>query len=71
MSSEEEINQLRKRIQNTVDNVDIDNYLHNLAIPANAKFNEQTHDTEITLNKEEYALLKLMMIDYLKNNYNK
>ena len=66
MSSQEKINQLKERIQNTVDNVEIDYYLHNWAKSTNAKFNEQTHDTEITLNKEEYALLKLMMIDYLK-----
>jgi hypothetical protein len=65
MSSQEEINQLRERILNTV-NVDIDNFLYNLAKSANAKFNEQAQDTEITLNKEGYALLKLVMIDYIK-----
>ena len=71
MNSDEQINQLRERIQNTVDNVEIDNYLYNLAKSANAKFDEQTHDTEISLNKEEYALLKLMMVAYIKNNFNK
>jgi hypothetical protein len=71
MSSQEEVNQLRERIQDTVDNIGINNYLYNLAKSANAKFNEQTDDTEITLNKEEYTLLKLMMTDYLKNNFNK
>ena len=29
MSSQEKINQLKERIQNTVDNVEIDYYLHN------------------------------------------
>ena len=69
MNSEEEINQLRKRVKNTIDNAGIDNFIYNLARQANSKFEEK--DGVITLNREDYALLKLMMIYYLNNNFNK
>jgi hypothetical protein len=68
MSSEEEINHLRESVRNTIDNAGIDNFLNNLASQAN---------NAIQVNKSRdldglgYAILKLMMIDYLKNNFNK
>jgi hypothetical protein len=69
MNSGEEINQLRETVRNTIDNAGIDNLLNNLARQANSKFEEK--DGVITLNREDYALLKLMMIDYLNNNFKK
>jgi hypothetical protein len=69
MSSEKEINQLRETIQNTIDKAEISNYLDNLARQANNIFEQK--DSAITLSREDYIILKLMMIDYLKNNFNK
>ena len=65
MSSEEEINQLRETIQNAIVRDGIDKYLHTQARHANVKF-EQQEDSTITLDRETYGLLKLMMIDYIK-----
>jgi len=49
--------------------VEFDQLLYIIAGHANDKFGVQSQDTAMTLNKEEYALLKLMMIDYLKQKF--
>jgi hypothetical protein len=49
--------------------------LYRLARPTNSKFEPNdivnNEDYAITLNQQEYGILKMMMIDYLNNNFNK
>ena len=68
MNSDEEINQLREKIQNTISEEGISNLLTTLANQANYKL--ELNESSITLNSLDYAILRLMMIDYLKNNFN-
>ncbi|HEX5187119.1 MAG TPA: hypothetical protein VFV86_09540 [Nitrososphaeraceae archaeon] len=70
MDSEEEINQLREKIQNTInEGGGISNLLTNLANQAN--YNLELNESPVTLNSLDNAILKLMMIDFLKkNNFN-
>ena len=67
MNSDEEINQLREKIQNTISEAGISNLLTTLANQANYKL--ELNESSITLNSLDYAILRLMMIDYLKNNF--
>lgn len=63
-----EINELREQIQNTIDEAGISNLSNNLASQAiNALQENKSRD----LDGLGYAILKLMMIDYLNNNFNK
>lgn len=70
MDSDEEINQLREKIQNTISEAGgISNLLTNLANQAN--YNLALNESSVTLNSLDNAILKLMMIDFLKkNNFN-
>jgi hypothetical protein len=70
MNSDEEINQLREKIQNTISEAGgISNLLTTLANQANYKL--ELNESSVTLNSLDNAILKLMMIDYLKkNNFN-
>jgi hypothetical protein len=70
MNSDVEINQLREKIQNTISEVGgISNLLTTLANQAN--YNLELNEGSITLNSLDNAILKLMMIDFLKkNNFN-
>ena len=63
-----EINQLREQIQNKIDQTGISNLSNNLASQAiNALRENKSRD----LDGVGYAILKLMMIDYLNTNFNK
>ena len=67
MNSDVEINQLREKIQNTISEAGgISNFLTTLANQAN--YNLELNEGSITLNSLDNAILKLMMIDYLKKN---
>ena len=70
MNSDEEIKQLREKIQNTISEAGgISNLLTTLANQAN--YNLELNESSVTLNSLDNAILKLMMIDYLKkNNFN-
>ena len=70
MNSDEEINQLREKIQNTISEAGgISNLLTTLANQAN--YNLELNEGSITLNSLDNAILKLMIIDFLKkNNFN-
>jgi hypothetical protein len=70
MNSDVEINQLREKIQNTISEAGgISNLLTTLANQAN--YNLELNEGSITLNSLDNAILKLMMIDFLKkNNFN-
>ena len=68
-SDKKEIDKLEQRVRNQIDNGGIAQLFHTLAKNVNDKFDVRTQDTAMTLNKEEYALLKLMMIDYLKQKF--
>ena len=70
MNSDVEINQLREKIQNTISEAGgISNLLTNLANQAN--YNLALNESSVTLNSLGNAILKLMMIDFLKkNNFN-
>jgi hypothetical protein len=68
MNYEEEINQLRKQIQNVISKEGFSTLLSILAQQALATLQRnESHD----LNSLDYAVLKLMMIDYLSNSFNK
>ena len=70
MNSDVEINQLREKIQNTISEAGgISNLLTTLANQAN--YNLELNEGSITLNSLDNAILKLMMIEFLKkNNFN-
>ena len=70
MNSDVEINQLREKIQNTISEAGgISNLLTTLANQAN--YNLELNEGSITLNSLDNAILKLMIIDFLKkNNFN-
>jgi hypothetical protein len=62
MNYEEEINQLREQIQNRIGKEGFSTLLNTLATQANVALQRnESHD----LNSLDYAVLKLMMIDYI------
>lgn len=64
--SSEEINQLREKVKNTIDSEGIDKLCDTLAIQANSALQSNRSQD---LNSLDFAVLKLMMIDYLRNNF--
>jgi hypothetical protein len=68
MSSEEEINKLRQQIKDQIDREGFSPLLSNLATQANATL--RTNERR-DFNSFDFAVFKLMMIDYLNNNFNK
>ncbi|HZB15527.1 MAG TPA: hypothetical protein VE445_00045 [Nitrososphaeraceae archaeon] len=68
MSSEEEINQLRQRIKNEIDREGPSTLLSTLATQASAAL--RTNERR-DFNSFDFAVFKLMMIDYLRNNFNR
>jgi hypothetical protein len=68
MNYEEEINQLREQIQNRIGKEGFSTLLNTLATQANIAL--QRNESR-NLNSLDYAVLKLMMIDYLNNSFNK
>ena len=62
MNYEEKINQLREQIQNRIGKEGFSTLLNTLATQANVALQRnESHD----LNSLDYAVLKLMMIDYI------
>ena len=63
-----EINQLKEQIQNKIDREGFSTLLNTLVRQANSVLqSNQSRD----LNSFDYALLKLMMVDYLNKNFNR
>lgn len=63
-----EINQLREQIQSKIDREGFFTLLNTLVRQANSVLqSNQSRD----LNSFDYAVLKLMMVDYLNNNFNR
>ena len=63
-----EINQLREQIQSKIDREGFSTLLNTLVRQANSVLqSNQSRD----LNSFDYAVLKLMMVDYLNNNFNR
>lgn len=64
---ESEINQLKEQIKSKIGE-GFSNLINNLATQAIAVLQRNENRD---LNSLDYAILKLMMIDYLNNNFNK
>ena len=63
-----EINQLKEQIQSKIDRDGFSTLLNTLISQANSVLqSNQSRD----LNSFDYAVLKLMMVDYLNNNFNR
>ena len=63
-----EINQLKEQIQSKIDREGFSTLLNTLITQANSALqSNQSRD----LNSFDYVVLKLMMIDYLNNNFNR
>ena len=63
-----EINQLKEQIQSKIDREGFSTLLNTLVSQANSVLqNNQSRD----LNSFDYAVLKLMMVNYLNNNFNR
>ena len=63
-----EINQLKEQIQSKIDREGFSTLLNTLVRQANSVLqSNQSRD----LNSFDYAVLKLMMVDYLNNNFNR
>jgi hypothetical protein len=63
-----EINQLKEQIQSKIDRDGFSNLLNTLVSQANSVLqSNQSRD----LNSFDYAVLKLMMVDYLNKNFNR
>jgi hypothetical protein len=63
-----EINQLKEQIQSKIDRDGFSTLLNTLVRQANSVLqSNQSRD----LNSFDYAVLKLMMVDYLNNNLNR
>ena len=63
-----EINQLKEQIQSKIDRDGFSTLLNTLVSQANSVLqSNQSRD----LNSFDYAVLKLMMVDYLNNNFNR
>jgi hypothetical protein len=61
-----EINQLKEQIKNQIDREGLSTLLNTLATQANAAlFRNESRE----LNSLDFAILKMMMIDYLNNNF--
>ena len=63
-----EINQLKEQIQSKIDKEGFSTLLNTLVTQANIVLQRNENRD---LNSFDYAVLKLMMIDYLNNNFNK
>jgi hypothetical protein len=61
-----EINQLKEQIKNQIDREGLSTLLNTLATQANAVL--RTNESR-ELNSLDFAVLKMMMIDYLNNNF--
>ena len=63
-----EINQLKEQIQSKIDREGFSTLLNTLVSQANSVLqSNQSRD----LNSFDYAVLKLMMVDYLNNSFNR
>ena len=63
-----EINQLKEQIQSKIDRDGFSTLLNTLISQANSVLqSNQSRD----LNSFDYVVLKLMMVDYLNNNFNR
>jgi hypothetical protein len=63
-----EINHLKEQIQSKIDREGFSTLLNTLVSQANSVLqSNQSRD----LNSFDYAVLKLMMVDYLNNNFNR
>jgi len=63
-----EINQLKEQIQSKIDRDGFSTLLNTLVSQANSVLqSNQSRD----LNSFDYAVLKLMMVDYLNNKFNR
>ena len=63
-----EINQLKEQIQSKIDREGFSTLLNTLVSQANSVLqSNQSRD----LNSFDYAVSKLMMVDYLNNNFNR
>jgi hypothetical protein len=63
-----EINQLKEQIQSKIDREGFSTLLNTLVSQANSVLqSNQSRD----LNSFDYAVLKLMIVDYLNNNFNR
>ena len=63
-----EINQLKEQIQSKIDREGFSTLLNTLVSQANFVLqSNQSRD----LNSFDYAVLKLMMVDYLNNSFNR
>lgn len=63
-----EINQLKQQIQNRIAREGFSTLLNTLVTQANAAL--QRNESQ-ELNSVDYAVLKLMMVDYLNDNFNR
>ena len=63
-----EINQLREQIQSKIDREGFSTLLNTLISQANSALQSNRSSD---LNSFDYAVLKLMMVDYLNNNFNR
>jgi len=61
-----EIDQLKEQIKNQIDREGLSTLLNTLATQANAVL--RTNESR-ELNRLDFAVLKMMMIDYLNNNF--
>ena len=63
-----EINQLKEQIQSKIDREGFSTLLNTLITQANSALHSNRSSD---LNSFDYVVLKLMMIDYLNNNFNR
>ncbi|HEY6588170.1 MAG TPA: hypothetical protein VIY98_07745 [Nitrososphaeraceae archaeon] len=63
-----EINQLKEQIQSKIDREGFSTLLNTLITQANSALQSNRSSD---LNSFDYVVLKLMMIDYLNNNFNR
>ena len=63
-----EINQLKEQIQSKIDREGFSTRLNTLITQANSALQSNRSSD---LNSFDYVVLKLMMIDYLNNNFNR
>jgi hypothetical protein len=63
-----EIDQLRKKIENTIKKKE-DSYLRDLLEQANYALTQG--DSQMNLNSGDVAILKLMMLEYIENKFDK
>ena len=63
-----EINQLKEQIQSKIDREGFSTLLNTIITQANSALQSNRSSD---LNSFDYVVLKLMMIDYLNNNFNR